>query len=84
MESSNQPEQAKEEWINMENGNKLNIQILNNMLRIQAFFNSKDYLAFFSLNYLKKEYEIFSYLSLVGIKDCINQRLLEKKFSISK
>ena len=83
MDSANQPEQTKEELINMENGNKLNIKIVNNMLKIHIFFNSKDYLAFFSLNYLKKEYEIFSYLSLVGIKDCINQRLLEKKFSVS-
>ena len=83
MDTANQQKQTKEEWINMENGNKLSIQIVNNLLKIQVFFNSKDYLAFFSLNYLKKEYEIFSYLSLVGIKDCINQRLLEKKFSIS-
>ena len=82
MESNTISEKTKEEYLEIENGNKININIVNNLLKIQVIFNSKEYLGFFSLNYLKKENKIFSYLTLIGIKDCIHQRITEKQFSI--
>ena len=82
MESNTISEKTKEDYLEIENGNKININIVNNLLKIQVIFNSKEYLGLFSLNYLKKENKIFSYLTLIGIKDCINQRIIEKQFSI--
>ena len=79
---SNQPKQPKEEWIKLEKDNKLNIQIVNNMLKIHIIFNSKEYLSFFSLDYLKQEYEKFSNLFLINIKRFIDQIISKKNFSI--
>ena len=79
---SNLPKQPKEEWIKLEKDNKLNIQIVNNMLKIHVIFDSKEHLSFFSLDYLKQEYEKFSNLFLINIKRFIDQIISKKNFSI--
>lgn len=66
---------------NIENG-KIVLNIIRNMLQIKIQYNSQNYLSFFCLNSLKKMSKYFSYLSLIGIKDFITQRINEKSYSI--
>lgn len=82
MESKKTTESSPEESLKLENGNQLNLNIVNNMLKIQISFDSQEYLGLYSLNFFKKDYDFFSFLSLVGIKDCLSQRIKEKKYLI--
>ena len=56
--------------------------MVNYIIKIKISFDSKEYLGLYSLIFFKKDYDFFSFLSLVGIKDCISQRIKEKKYSI--
>lgn len=82
MESKKAPESSSEESLKLENWNQLNLNIVNNMLKIQISFDAQEYLGLYSLNFFKKDYDFFSFLSLVGIKDCLSQRIKEKKYLI--
>ena len=82
MEANNTPDSSQEEILKLDNGNKIYLNIVNNMIKIQISFNSKEYLGLYSLNFFQKDYDFFSYLSLIGIKDCIIQRIKNKKYLI--
>ena len=64
------------------NGNKFNLNIIEDKLKIEINCNSKEYLGIFSLNYFQKDYKIFSLFGIEGIKDFINQRILKKEYII--
>ena len=82
MEANNTPDSSQEEILKLDNGNKIYLNIVNNLIKIQISFNSKEYLGLYSLNFFQKDYDFFSYLSLIGIKDCIIQRIKNKKYLI--
>ena len=82
MEPNKIPDSSPEESIKLENGNQIYLNIVNNMIKIKISFDSKEYLGFYSLNFFQKDYDFFSFLSLFGIKDCISQRIKNKKYSI--
>jgi hypothetical protein len=82
MEPNKTPDSSPEESIKLENGNQIYLNIVNNMLKIKILFDSKEYLGLYSLNFFQKDYDFFSFLSLFGIKDCISQRIKNKKYSI--
>ena len=82
MEANKAPNSSPEESIKLENGNQINLNIVNNMIKIKISFDSKEYLGLYSLNFFQKDYDFFSFLSLFGIKDCISQRIKNKKYSI--
>ena len=82
MEPNKIPDSSPEESIKLENGNQIYLNIVNNMIKIKISFDSKEYLGLYSLNFFQKDYDFFSFLSLFGIKDCISQRIKNKKFSI--
>ena len=82
MEPNKTPDSSPEESIKLENGNQIYLNIVNNMIKIKISFDSKEYLGLYSLNFFQKDYDFFSFLSLFGIKDCISQRIKNKKYSI--
>ena len=82
MESNKAPDSSLEESLKLENGNQIYLNILNNMIKIKISFDSKEYLGLYSLNFFQKDYDFFSFLSLFGIKDCISQRIKNKKYLI--
>ena len=82
MEANNIPNSSQEEILQLDNKNKIYLNIVNNLIKIQISFNSKEYLGLYSLNFFKKDYDFFSYLSLIGIKDCITTRIKNKKYLI--
>ena len=82
MEPNKIPDSSPEESIKLENGNQIYLNIVNNMIKIKISFDSKEYLGLYSLNFFQKDYDFFSFLSLFGIKDCISQRIKNKKYSI--
>ena len=82
MEPNKAPDSSAEESIKLENGNQINLNVVNNMIKIKISFDSKEYLGLYSLNFFQKDYDFFSFLSLFGIKDCISQRIKNKKYSI--
>ena len=84
MESTKKPELSAEENLKLENENQITLNIVNNMIKIHILFDKKEYLGLYSLNFFKKDYDFFSFLSLFGIKDCISQRIKEKKYIIEK
>ena len=82
MEANNIPNSSQEEILQLDNKNKIYLNIVNNLIKIQISFNSEEYLGLYSLNFFKRDYDFFSYLSLIGIKDCIIQRIKNKKYLI--
>ena len=84
METQKPIKQIKEESITIENGNKINLNIINNMIKIQIIFDSNDYLGIFALNFFQKDYQIFCLFGINGVKDFINQRIIKKEYSIIK
>ena len=82
MESNKAPDSSLEESLKLENGNQIYLNIVNNMIKIKISFDSKEYLGLYSLNFFQKDYDFFSFLSLFGIKDCISQRIKNKKYLI--
>ena len=82
MEANNIPNSSQEEILQLDNKNKIYLNIVNNLIKIQISFNSKEYLGLYSLNFFQKDYDFFSYLSLIGIKDCITTRIKNKKYLI--
>ena len=82
MESNKAPVSSPEESLKLENGNQINLNIVNNMIKITISYDSKEYLGLYSINFFQKDYDFFSFLSLIGIKDCISQRIKNKKYSI--
>lgn len=82
MEPNKTPDSSQEENLKLDNGNQIYLNIVNNMIKIKILFDSKEYLGLYSLDFFQKDYDFFSYLSLFGIKDCISQRIKNKKYSI--
>lgn len=82
MEPNKTPDSSQEENLKLDNGNQIFLNIVNNMIKIKILFDSKEYLGLYSLDFFQKDYDFFSYLSLFSIKDCISQRIKNKKYSI--
>lgn len=54
MEPNKAPDSSAEESIKLENGNQINLNVVNNMIKIKISFDCKEYLGLYSLIFFKK------------------------------